>query len=163
MKGFFVSWCVILAAFAPAVQVEASSFEHVMMHYEPIRAALIADSMEGVAEHGEKILVLVTDLERDLSATHAGVKTDGVATVRAKLPEMITAARALAGASNLAEAREALYALSKPLVHWREVFTGPDRPAVAYCSMHKKSWLQPGGEIGNPYGDMPRCGTIVSK
>jgi hypothetical protein len=36
---------------------------------------------------------------------------------------------------------------------------------VAFCSMTKKSWLQPKGEIGNPYygKSMPRCGEVVSK
>ena len=36
---------------------------------------------------------------------------------------------------------------------------------VAWCSMSKKSWLQPAGEIGNPYygKEMPRCGEVVGK
>ena len=40
---------------------------------------------------------------------------------------------------------------------------GVAEPAGAYCPMHKRSWLQPDGEIGNPYGGMPRCGEIVAK
>jgi hypothetical protein len=36
------------------------------------------------------------------------------------------------------------------------------RPIVVYCSMEKKSWLQPEGQISNPYVDasMRKCGEI---
>ena len=38
-------------------------------------------------------------------------------------------------------------------------------PAVAFCSMTQKVWLQPSGEIGNPYygQSMARCGEFVSQ
>ena len=76
---------------------------------------------------------------------------------------MIDAADAIAAATTLEAARDGLYALSKPMVRWREGVENNGRPAVAYCPMHKRSWLQPGEEIGNPYGNMPRCGSIVSR
>jgi hypothetical protein len=40
---------------------------------------------------------------------------------------------------------------------------GDDSVVVAYCPMEKKAWLQPDGEIENPYGGqaMPRCGRVV--
>jgi hypothetical protein len=43
--------------------------------------------------------------------------------------------------------------------------TPGDRPAVAYCSMEKKSWLQPRGEITNPYvaAPMRACGEFRDK
>ena len=63
----------------------------------------------------------------------------------------------------LEAARSAFYALSMPMVQWREGLAEGSRPSVAYCPMHKKSWLQPGSKIGNPYGGMPGCGKIVSK
>jgi hypothetical protein len=75
---------------------------------------------------------------------------------------MISAADAIAAATSLEAARDGLYELSKPMVRWREGVAESGRPAVAYCPMHKRSWLQPGEEIGNPYGGMPRCGSIVS-
>jgi hypothetical protein len=83
--------------------------------------------------------------------------------VQAKLNEMIEAADAIASAKSLEAARDGFYALTRPMVQWREGVSQSDRPAVAYCPMHKRSWLQPGEEIGNPYGAMPRCGSIVSK
>jgi hypothetical protein len=83
--------------------------------------------------------------------------------VQEKLDEMIAAADAIASAKSLEAARDGFYGLTKPMVRWREGLAQSDRPAVAYCPMHKRSWLQPGEEIGNPYGGMPRCGSIVSK
>lgn len=63
-----------------------------------------------------------------------------------------------------AEARAAMGELSKPLVRFREMATG-EKPVVVYCSMEKKSWLQPEGEIGDPYlgQKMATCGQVVSK
>jgi len=43
-------------------------------------------------------------------------------------------------------------------------FRAAGRPSVAYCSMEKKSWLQPAGTpISNPYldGGMRTCGQFV--
>jgi hypothetical protein len=36
---------------------------------------------------------------------------------------------------------------------------------VVYCAMAEKVWIQPKGEIGNPYygQSMARCGEVVSK
>lgn len=162
MRTILFTVALAVAAMAPAGPALASSFDAVMTHYEPVRKALIADSMEGVADHGEKILAELRALEADFNASRAGIRTDAAETVEEKLPAMIEAARSLAGATGLAQARDALYALSKPMVRWREALTADDRPEVAYCSMHKRSWLQEGTEIGNPYGGMPRCGSIVS-
>lgn len=158
--------CFVIIAISGLAWARAgatSTFDTVMEHYEPVRTALMADSMEGVAEHGEQILAALRSLKAEFSAENAGIAADDGAKIAEKIPAMIAAARSLAGATRLAEAREALYALSKPMVHWREALTSSDRPAVAYCPMHKKSWLQEGVEIGNPYGDMPRCGSIVSE
>jgi len=80
-----------------------------------------------------------------------------------KVDEVIAALRR-AGAHDLAATRTAFGELSKPMVRYREMVSG-DRPMVVYCPMAKKPWLQPKGEIGNPYfgQSMATCGTIVSK
>lgn len=140
-----------------------NTFEAVMEHYEPVRLALLDDSMDGVNENGKAIAVELRALEADFSADRTGATGEAVDVVREKLDEMISAADAIASASSLEAARDGLYALSKPLVRWREGVEYDHRPAVAYCPMHKRSWLQPGEKIGNPYGDMPGCGSIVSK
>jgi len=139
-----------------------SSFEVVMEHYEPIRLALLADSMDGVSAHGKAIASELRALQADFSSDHAGASGEAASAVEDRIDEMIAAADSIASASSLEAARDGFYALTKPMVLWREGLSQSDRPAVAYCPMHKRSWLQPGEEIGNPYGGMPGCGSIVS-
>lgn len=156
--------CVaILLASVATWAAGPSSFEIVMAYYEPIRLALLGDSMDGVNGNGTAIATELRALAADFSADRAGVSADAAAFVRDQLDEMIAAADAIASASTLEAARDGLYALSKPLVRWREGVTQDSPPNVAYCPMHKRSWLQPGEQIGNPYGGMPGCGSIVSK
>jgi hypothetical protein len=147
----------------PAGAADRTTFEAVMEHYEPVRLALIGDSMDGVNSHGKAIAAELRALEADFSPQRAGASGEAAAVVKDKLPDMIMAADEIANAKSLEAARDGLYELSKPMVRWREGVSQSGRPSVAYCPMHKRSWLQPGEEIGNPYGGMPRCGSIVSK
>ena len=161
-KTLFV--CVITVLTSSAAWATGPfAFDAVMEHYEPIRLALIGDSMDGVNSHGRAIAAELRALEADFSPQRAGATGEAAAVIKDKLPDMIIAADAIANAKSLEAARDGLYELSKPMVRWREGVSQGDRPAVAYCPMHKRSWLQPGEEIGNPYGGMPRCGNIVSK
>ena len=148
---------------APALASDATSFETVMESYEPVRIALLADSMNDVNRHGAAIEAELQSLQAAFSAERAGVAAASAQPVQDGLDEMIAAAGALAAAGSLQAARDAFYELSKPLVRWRQGVPESERPAVAYCPMHKRSWLQPDGEIGNPYGGMPRCGEIVAR
>jgi hypothetical protein len=161
-KNVFLVMVVSLAAVG-AWAGEPSSFDEVMEHYEPIRVALIGDSMDGVNSHGKAIAAELRALDADFSPERAGASAEAASVVRENLGEMIEAAHAIATANSLEAARDGLYALSKSMVRWREGVTEHGRPSVAYCPMHKRSWLQPGEEIGNPYGGMPGCGSIVSK
>ena len=70
-------------------------------------------------------------------------------------------ADALANAANLKGARDSFAMLSEELIRFRDDRSGR-RPDVVYCSMEKKSWLQPKGDIPNPYLDasMRSCGYI---
>ena len=142
---------------------EPSSFDVVMEHYEPVRLALIGDSLDGVNDHGKAIAVELRELQSDFGSERVGASGEAVTVVKEKLPEMIDAADAIAAAQTLEAARDGLYALSKPMVRWWEGVSQSGRPSLAYCPMHKRSWLQPGEEIGNPYGNMPRCGSIISR
>ena len=152
---------VLVLAASAALAGGPSSFDVVMEHYEPVRLALIGDSMDGVNEHGKGIATELRALDADFSAERAGVSGETATVVREKLDEMIAAADGIALAEDLETARGGLYALTKPMVLWREGVAENGRPEVAYCPMHKRSWLQPGEEIGNPYGGMPGCGSIV--
>ncbi len=140
----------------------SSSFEAVIEHYEPIRLALLADSMDGVNENGQAIAAELRALDAEFNPERAGASAVTAEIVRAKLDEMVAASDAVASAKSLEAARDGFYALTKPMVLWRGGVSQSDRPAVAYCPMHKRSWLQPGEKIGNPYGGMPGCGSIVS-
>lgn len=158
--GVVLLFTVVCGAFGWAA--EPSAFDAVMARYEPVRQALLADTMKDVNLNGRAIAAELRALEAGFSAERAGAAGEAAMALQEQLPAMIAAADALAGAGGLPAARDAFYELTKPLVRWREGVAAGSRPAVAYCPMHKRSWLQPGEEIGNPYGGMPRCGEIVA-
>jgi hypothetical protein len=81
---------------------------------------------------------------------------------RTEKQEAIAAkADALSAAKDVASARSAFAALSDEVIRFRASGAG-DRPIVVYCSMEKKSWLQPKGAIANPYvaPTMRTCGEV---
>jgi len=70
-------------------------------------------------------------------------------------------ASALTTAADLKGARDSFAMLSEEVIDYRDGRSG-SRPVVVYCSMEKKSWLQPKGAITNPYMDesLRSCGEI---
>lgn len=132
----------LFSAPAPA----PAGFDAVLGHYEAVRKALLADTVAGIPAHAAEITRLAKSAPADLA------------------PQIAEAARKLSVAKDLQTARDAFYELSKPMVRWREA-AGSKSNVVAYCSMSKRSWLQPKGEIGNPYygKSMATCGEVVSK
>lgn len=148
-------------AAAAAEESPAAAFQALLEPYEGARQALVGDGLEGARESGAELTRALDRISGELTAEQAGVPAEKVAEVQALLPEIETAAAALAGAGDLAAARDAFYELTKPLVRWRQAAgAGPN---VAYCPMAKRSWLQPGEEIGNPYygSAMATCGSLV--
>ncbi len=142
-----------------------TAFATMIDHYEPIRQALLHDSITGIATHAKTIATEAATLAARFDTTaRAGVPANEKAECTALLPEVKRAAKALAGATDLAAVRAAFGDLSKAMVRYREM-AGCDGPVVVYCPMAKKSWLQPAGEIGNPYlgQKMAGCGEVVSK
>jgi hypothetical protein len=153
-----------LGLLIPGVATAEDGLGAVLPDYEQIRQALVNDSLAGVAAPAASLRETVESLSANLSAARAGVPAAKLSEVESLLPEVIEAARALETAESLDAARDAFYALSKPLVRWRQA--AEEGPAVAFCPMAKRSWLQPGDqEIRNPYlgKDMSNCGRIVSK
>lgn len=150
-------------AAAPAQAAESSAFDTITDHYEAVRSALLHDSLEGIAEHATKIETTAQALQSEFAAERAEVPASAAADCQELLPEIAAAARSLAAAKDLPAARETFGKLSQPLVRYRSMASG-DRPVVVYCSMAEKAWLQPEGEIGNPYygQSMARCGKVVS-
>lgn len=153
---------MLVVAAAPAA-ADPAGFAGLLEDYEAVRQALVADDLAAVRTPAGELAAAIRHLGHHLTAEAAGVPASELEEVRALLPEMERAAAALAAAAHLAAARDAFYALSKPLVRWRQ--TAGEGPAVVYCSMQKRSWLQPTPEtIGNPYygKKMATCGEVVS-
>lgn len=114
----------------------------VFVSYEAARQALIKGSVPDVKK----------------AARHVSVSARSAAQ-----HNLVALAATMEKAADLKAARAAFAAVSEEVIRYRESRRS-NRPVVAYCSMEKKSWLQPEGEIGNPYVDasMRRCGEIKS-
>ncbi len=82
----------------------------------------------------------------------------------AKQTSVVAQATAITSAADLKKARLAFSALSNEMITVRNKAKG-QRPAVYYCSMEKKSWLQPKGTVGNPYvaQSMRTCGELKAE
>jgi hypothetical protein len=162
---------IIIAALAALIALPLTAtaatpitFDALIGHYEPIRRALLNDTTDGVAGHASAIAKIASEAGKKFSPHAAGVNdADGDECIDL-LGAVAKHAAALAKAKDLGAARAAFWALSGPMIRYREM-AGDEGPAVVYCSMEKKKWLQPEGEIGNPYTGqkMARCGQIVSK
>ena len=143
---------------------ESTIFERMVSQYEMIRLALLHDGMDDVAESAHGIHRLAADLEGDFDPQSAGIRPEDAEELRTILSSIQESSSKLAKAAAISEARESFGVLSKALVQYRRLVTDPE-PAVAFCSMAQKVWLQPSGEIGNPYygQSMARCGEFVSQ
>jgi hypothetical protein len=167
MKAKILSASLVLLAvggwFGTATADETNAFQEVLGHYEAIRLALVNDTLEEVLEHAQAIEGRMTKLMEDFRAADAGVPEGESAACKALLPEAASAAELLASAEGLDQARAAFFELSKPLGRYRKL-AGSFGTVVVSCPMAKKAWIQPEGEIGNPYmgQGMPVCGQVVA-
>ncbi|MBT8213772.1 MAG: DUF3347 domain-containing protein [Acidimicrobiia bacterium] len=148
---------------AAGASEETNAFREVSEHYEAVRLSLVKDTMADVAEHAKAIEHRMHELAKAFDAHDAGVSADKSAECEALLPEISSAAARLAGTEDLEQAREALFELSKPMGRYRKL-AGTEGTMVVFCSMAKKAWIQPHGEIGNPYlgQEMPTCGEVIA-
>ncbi len=81
---------------------------------------------------------------------------------RAARQEAVAAkAVVLSKAATFPAAKSAFGALSDEMIRYRTTVRAKE-PIVVYCSMEKKSWLQPRGTVVNPYVDpsMRGCGEV---
>ena len=108
--------------------------------YESVRQALIAGSVADVQRTSKEL----ADVARSEKQSAIAERADALAT-----------------AASLKGARDSFAMLSDELIRFRDARTG-ERPVVVYCSMEKKSWLQPKGKVSNPYVDasMRACGEV---
>jgi len=107
--------------------------------YESIRQSLIANDLSGATTHAKEL-----------------------ANVAKKHPDIAAKASTLSTAKTLDTARNTFAALSDAMIAYRATSDERPKPQLVYCSMAKHSWLQPKGEISNPYLDasMRTCGEI---
>lgn len=142
---------------------QSNAFGEISAHYEAIRRALVDDSLAEVAEHARAIEHRMHELVNDFDAEAAGVPEGKSADCKSLLPEVASAAAALAETQTLDRVREALFELSKPMGRYRKL-AGIEGTMVVFCPMAKKAWIQPHGEIGNPYmgRGMAACGEVVA-
>jgi hypothetical protein len=128
----------------PKVMATANLDDRIFVTYEQAREALITESLPKLRKAAKHI---------GASARQADEQ---------KLSEL---AETLEKAPDIKAARVAFAALSDGAIKYRETRCCGDKPVVVYCSMKKQSWLQPAGEIGNPYVDasMRKCGEIMEQ
>jgi len=143
---------------------ESSAFDGMLTHYESIRQALLNDNTDGVGENARHIRELTQRLESDFDEQAAGIQPDRAGDLRTLLPTIRETSAVLTEAETIADARSAFGKLSKAMARYRQMTADP-HSAVAFCSMAQEVWLQPNGEIGNPYygQSMARCGEFVSE
>jgi hypothetical protein len=142
----------------------AGGFSSLFAPYDSVRKALLANSVAGVPQQAKALAAQARALHKGFSPQAAGVPADKAATVKALLPEIAARADRLAAAKDLETARTAFGDLSQPMVRYRDLAAG-EKPIVVYCPMAELSWLQPAGELGNPYygPSMATCGEVGSK
>ena len=138
MKKILFAVVFVLAATA----VMAST-NPLFVSYESARQALLKESVPDVQKAAKQI-----------GAAAHGAGQHGIAAKAADLEK----------AADLKNARVAFAALSDEVITYRAT-VGGEKPVVAYCSMEKKSWLQPKGAITNPYVDagMRACGEVKTQ
>lgn len=99
-------------------------------------------------------------LGNSLKDVQTGAKELAAAARAAKQTAIAEKADVVANSTDLAKARASFALLSDEMIKVR----AKGGPAVYYCSMAKKSWLQPKGTVGNPYEpDMKTCGELKAE
>lgn len=148
---------LLIGAPASAGDQPEVAFQKMFGEYEQIRLALVNDSLDLIAERASAIAATA------LAAEEAAKKSEHYSPCCTAPAEIAKAADSLAAAATLADAREAFFALSKPLMRFAEPLE-PEGVVTVSCAMLEKSWLQAKGRIGNPYGGraMAECGKVTT-
>ncbi len=139
------------------------SFQAMIQDYLFIQTALAGDNINGVPERALSIEKNSLHLTRSFDPVKAGVDKENVTELKKLLPRLTRAAAELAKTKDLEPTRTAFGNLSEFMIAYSGLVQG-ETPQVAYCPMAKKSWLQNGKKITNPYygSSMLRCGSIVT-
>ncbi len=128
----------------------------------PARAA---DSIDGMLTPYFRIQSQLADDKADVKAD-ADLVAQAASGLGAPGQPIAAAAQALAGTTSLAAARDAFGTLSDALIAYADsTHAALAGSTTAYCPMVKKSWVQQGASIHNPYfgKSMLGCGTVKKR
>ena len=128
----------------------------------PARAA---DAIDGVLTPYFRIQAQLADDKGDVKAD-AELVAQAASGLGAQGEPIATAARTLAGSTSLAAARDAFGTLSDALIVYADsTHDALEGATTAYCPMVKKSWVQQGASIRNPYfgKSMLACGSVKKR
>lgn len=100
-------------------------------------------------------------LKQKLADVQTAAKELAAEALKAENADVAKTAEAVAKTGDLKAARTAFAALSDAMIKVRNATKG-DRPAIGFCPMVNKSWLQAKSDkVGNPYEPaMAECGMI---
>lgn len=140
----------------------AGPFGELLSSYHDVRLALVQDDLAEAAEHARVIEKRALELGKNVALADERVAEEQSGEWLELVKEIAAAAGQLGSADELSSAREAFFALSKPMGRYRKLI-GDDSTIVAFCPMEKKAWLQADGEFENPYlgQEMPTCGQTI--
>lgn len=130
--------------------------QSILKDYLKVQKSLAADSTTGVQSAAASIAAQAAKLD---ASTVTGEHATHYKSVPGKLR---LAAGNLAKAKNIEAARKVMKELSKPMAMWGTM-SKPAGVDVVFCPMAKASWLQPAGDVKNPYhgSSMLSCGELV--
>jgi len=139
-----VSGVVVAVAIAGYMFFPRAEAKPLFARYESVRQSLLNDSLGGVRSSAA---LLASDARAS------------------QQPKIASDAAAVAKSGDIESARHAFATLSDAMIAYRTAGDETPKPQVVYCAMAKHSWLQPKGEISNPYyadAAMRGCGEVKS-
>jgi Cu(I)/Ag(I) efflux system membrane fusion protein len=156
--------CVLSILLTMPIHAEAGTSEDLttaLKPYEQIRVQLLNDTLDGVAVAANELHKVAVEKKKTLGGAHAKHSEESHK-LSVILDEIAAGTETIQKAAGIEGARDGFYEVSKALVRYRNLVNGEDG-VVAYCPMVKRSWIQPEGELGNPYKGqtMPTCGEVV--
>jgi hypothetical protein len=119
--------------------------------YEPIRAALAADNLEGAKKAAMKLAAA----PQEKAANEAEQK---------RLATNLAASKKLAASGSLSDARDAFQVLSRKANHLAEGQKGYFRFICPMVPNDQGKWVQTTADMSNPYMGkaMPKCGKALT-
>ncbi len=161
MKHSLVLTLLFLAS-VPLLAVEnpgkcpACSFSAVQQPYDAVRLALTADRLPAAKKEAAKLRSAA-----ESEAAWAKTATGRGPELAKPWTSIAMAAAKIERAQSITDARKAFGESSEAMRAALKIAERDDF-LVVFCPMVKLHWLQPTGEIRNPYGSaMPNCGRVV--